>query len=139
VAEDVDGRGGRRWLLLVLLIAGAAWFVWARRGSAPVALGNIGAVEAPTPLVTLPVAAALPVPATADPVPGPLPGSAPSLPDGSPPGPEYTIKGNAGSMLYHLPSSPYYKRTKPGMWFRTPEDARAAGFTEWRPKKRATG
>jgi hypothetical protein len=134
VAGDVDGRGRGRWLLLVLLVAGAAWFVWSRRAAAPVALGNIGAVRAP-----LPVPSVQPVAATADPEPEPLAGAAPSLPDGSAPGPEYTIKGNAGSMLYHLPSSPYYKRTNAEMWFRTPADAQAAGFTEWRPKKRATG
>jgi hypothetical protein len=66
------------------------------------------------------------------------PGSARSLPDGSAPGPEYQIKGNASSMLFHLPTSPYYKRTKPEVWFRTAEDARAAGFTEWTPRRRTS-
>ncbi|MGH3568442.1 MAG: hypothetical protein ACRDRH_20925 [Pseudonocardia sp.] len=65
-------------------------------------------------------------------------GSSPAPPDGSSPGPEYTIKGKAGSMLFHPPSSPYYKRIKAEIWFRTPEDARAAGFTEWTPRKRAS-
>ncbi|WP_232661803.1 sunset domain-containing protein [Pseudonocardia sp. TRM90224] len=65
-------------------------------------------------------------------------GGAPAGPDGAAPGPEYTIKGNAGSMLFHPPSSPYYKRTKAEVWFRTPEEATAAGFTEWTPKKRAS-
>jgi hypothetical protein len=64
------------------------------------------------------------------------PGSARSLPDGSAPGPEYQIKGNTSSMLFHPPTSPYYKRTKPEVWFRTAEDARAAGFTEWAPRRR---
>jgi hypothetical protein len=64
------------------------------------------------------------------------PGSAAPLPDGSPPGPEYTIKGNAGSMLFHRPDSPYYTRTKAEVWFRTATDARAAGFTEWVPRNR---
>lgn len=64
--------------------------------------------------------------------------STPASPDGSPPGPEYTIKGKAASMLFHLPSSPYYQRTKAEIWFRTPEDAQAAGFTEWTPRKRAS-
>ena len=67
------------------------------------------------------------------------PGSARSLPDGSAPGPEYLIKGNTSSMLFHPPTSPYYKRTKPEVWFRTAEDARAAGFTEWTPRRRASG
>lgn len=73
--------------------------------------------------------------AEAEPPSGP---GTPSLPDGSPPGPDYTIKGNAGSMLFHPPTSPYFKRTKAEVWFRTAEEARAAGFTEWAPRKRAT-
>ena len=64
------------------------------------------------------------------------PGAAEALPDGSAPGPEYTIKGKAGSMLFHPPGSPYFARTKAEYWFRTAEDARAAGFTEWTPRKR---
>jgi hypothetical protein len=64
------------------------------------------------------------------------PGSAAPLPDGSAPGPEFTIKGNATSMLFHPPSSPYFGRTKPAAWFRTAEDAERAGFTEWKPKPR---
>ena len=68
----------------------------------------------------------------------PATGGASSLPDGSAPGPEYTIKGNAGSMLFHPPSSPYYSRTKAEVWFRTPEEAREAGFTEYTPRRRAS-
>lgn len=64
-------------------------------------------------------------------------GSVLSLPDGSPPGPDYTIKGNAGSKLFHLPTSPYYERTKAEFWFRSADEAQAAGFTEWTPRKRA--
>jgi hypothetical protein len=47
------------------------------------------------------------------------------------------IKGNAYSMLFHTESSPYYGRTKAEVWFRTEEEATAAGFTKWtrrRPK-----
>jgi small subunit ribosomal protein S16 len=54
--------------------------------------------------------------------------SAVPLEDGSAPGPEYTIKGNAGSMLYHPPSSPFFGRTKAEVWFTTAEAAEAAGF-----------
>ena len=64
------------------------------------------------------------------------PGSVAPLPDGSAPAPEFTIKGNAGSMLFHLPSSPYYGRTKAEVWFRTPEDASAAGFTAYVPRRK---
>ena len=78
-----------------------------------------------------------PRPAAAEPGFGHSPGSAPARPDGSAPGPEYTIKGNAGSMLFHRPDSPYYGRTKAQVWFRTATDARAAGFTEWVPKRQA--
>ena len=66
------------------------------------------------------------------------PGSAAPLPDGSSPGPEYTIKGNASSMLFHTPASPYFQRTKPEAWFRSAAEAEKAGFTEWKPKPRAT-
>jgi hypothetical protein len=65
-------------------------------------------------------------------------GAAAPRTDGSAPGPEYTIKGNAGSRLFHGPDSPYYGRTKAEVWFRTPEDARAAGFTAWTPKRRTS-
>ena len=60
----------------------------------------------------------------------PAKGAAP-LADGSAPGPEYVIKGNADSMLFHTESSPYYGRTKADVWFRTEEEATAAGFTKW--------
>jgi small subunit ribosomal protein S16 len=55
--------------------------------------------------------------------------SARPLEDGSAPSDEYTIKGNAGSMLYHPPSSPFYGRTKAEVWFTTAEAAEAAGFS----------
>ncbi len=54
--------------------------------------------------------------------------SARPLEDGSAPSDEYTIKGNAGSMLYHPPTSPFYGRTKAEVWFTTAEAAEAAGF-----------
>lgn len=38
------------------------------------------------------------------------------------------IKGNESSMLYHLPSSPWYAATTPEKCFRTEAAARAAGF-----------
>jgi hypothetical protein len=67
------------------------------------------------------------------------PAAALALPDGSPPGPEYTIKAKPGSELFHGPDSPYFARTRAEFWFRTADDARAAGFTEWTPRRRATG
>ena len=141
MAEGADRRGRGRRLLLIALIAGVAWLAWSRRAPGRVALGNINVDphRAPTFPPTPARVSPPPVAATVDPEPEELPGVAAPLPDGSAPGPEYTIKGNSGSMLFHLPSSPYYNRTKAGMWFRTPEDARAAGYREWKPKRRATG
>jgi ribosomal protein L17 len=43
-------------------------------------------------------------------------------PDGFP------IKGNADSMLYHVPGSSFYDRTVAEVWFATAEAAEAAGF-----------
>jgi hypothetical protein len=62
---------------------------------------------------------------------GPYPGSAVPGADGAAPGPEFTIKGNPDSMLFHTPDSPTYGRTKAEVWFSKPEDAEAAGFTNW--------
>jgi large subunit ribosomal protein L22 len=55
-------------------------------------------------------------------------GSVMPLADGSAPE-GYTIKGNADSMLYHTPESPYYGRTVAEVWFDTVDSAEAAGFT----------
>ncbi len=62
------------------------------------------------------------------------PGSAAAGPDGAAPGPEFTIKGKTGSRLFHPPSSPYYGRTRAEVWFRSAEDAQAAGFTAYRSR-----
>jgi large subunit ribosomal protein L4 len=40
----------------------------------------------------------------------------------------YHIKGNADSGLYHVPGSAFYDRTVAEIWFKTAEDAEAAGF-----------
>ena len=41
----------------------------------------------------------------------------------------FTIKGNEDSMLYHRPDSSMYGRTKAEVWFKSEEEAVAAGFT----------
>jgi hypothetical protein len=41
-------------------------------------------------------------------------------------------------MLFHTPESPYYERTRAEVWFRTAEEAAAAGFTEWRSHRRTS-
>lgn len=74
---------------------------------------------------------------TADPSPGRYgEGSAEAVPHQGPPD-GFTIKGNAQSMLFHTPDSPYYGRTKPEVWFRSEADAERAGFTKYtrRPRK----
>src|SRR6476469_3879374 len=45
----------------------------------------------------------------------------------------FDIKGNAGSMKYHLPGSPHYDRTDAEVWFATTDAAEKAGFepTGW--------
>ena len=65
------------------------------------------------------------------------PGSARPLADGGPPGPEYTVKGNADSKLYHTTESPYYVRTRAEAWFASVEAAEAAGFAPWNLRRRA--
>ena len=68
---------------------------------------------------------------------GPYRGSAPPGPDGAAPDVEFTIKGNADSMLFHTPDSPYYGRTKAEVWFRNAEDAEHAGAGDERRPRRA--
>jgi hypothetical protein len=63
------------------------------------------------------------------------PGSADAVEHQSPPD-GFTIKGNAQSMLFHTPDSPYYGRTKPEVWFRSEADAEQAGFTKYVRKPR---
>lgn len=62
-------------------------------------------------------------------------GSAEAVPHQGPPD-GFTIKGNAQSMLFHTPDSPYYGRTKPEVWFRTEADAERAGFSKYVRKPR---
>jgi large subunit ribosomal protein L4 len=65
--------------------------------------------------------------AETSPVPSEWAGSMPALADDSEPE-GYPIKGNADSMLYHVPGSAFYKRTVAEVWFDTEENAEAAGF-----------
>ncbi len=51
----------------------------------------------------------------------------------------YPIKGNADSMLYHSPESPWYGRTKAEAWFADESTAQAAGFARWDSKARGAG
>ena len=60
--------------------------------------------------------------------PGRFTGSARPLEGGAAPDPGFVVKGNEKSMIYHPPESPSYGRTVAQTWFRTEEDAVAAGF-----------
>jgi large subunit ribosomal protein L22 len=60
-------------------------------------------------------------------------GSVPADGDETPEG--YDIKGNAQSMLYHVPGSRYYLATKAEYWFDSVESAEAAGFSAPGSKK----
>jgi large subunit ribosomal protein L17 len=69
-------------------------------------------------------------PAGAAPAEGPYgPGSAAAPEDGSEPE-GFPIKGNADSMLYHVPGSRFFTQTQPEVWFATEADAEAAGFSK---------
>ncbi len=58
-----------------------------------------------------------------------FPGAVKADEDGS--GPDgYEIKGNATSMKFHAPGGRWYDTTIAEFWFKTAEDAEAAGFTE---------
>jgi large subunit ribosomal protein L4 len=54
-------------------------------------------------------------------------GSHAALEDGSQPD-GFDIKGNADSMLYHVPGSSFYDRTVAEVWFASAADAEKAGF-----------
>jgi large subunit ribosomal protein L17 len=49
-------------------------------------------------------------------------------PDQAPEG--FEIKGNADSMLYHVPGSAFYDRTVPEVWFASEQAAEAVGFSK---------
>ena len=60
-------------------------------------------------------------------------GSVPADGDDAPEG--FDIKGNAQSMLYHVPGSRYYLATKAEYWFDSVDSAEAAGFSAPGSKK----
>ncbi|MGO1393470.1 50S ribosomal protein L4, sunset domain variant [Agrococcus casei] len=50
----------------------------------------------------------------------------------------YTIKGNKDSMKFHRPDGRWFEQTVAEVWFRTAEDAEAAGFVEAGKPAKAT-
>ena len=77
---------------------------------------------------------AAPVTAPAPPVAPFGPGSARAGDDGSSPDAGYAVKGKTATRVFYAPGSPYYSRTRADVWFRTDDDARAAGFTARAPR-----
>jgi hypothetical protein len=63
------------------------------------------------------------------------PGSVRANDDGSAPEAEYVVKGKTATRVFYAPGSPYYSRTRADVWFRTDDDARAAGFTPRAPRR----
>ena len=55
-------------------------------------------------------------------------GAAAPLEDGAAPSDDYTVKGNLDSMKYHVPGSQWYDQTVAEVWFKTADEAKAAGF-----------
>lgn len=95
-------------------------------------LKSTAAVTAQPAAPMPPVAVATPQPqAVAAPVAAPAPqtpaaGSSTPLGANCPPG--YPIKGNADSMIYHLPTGAFYLKTHPETCFATPEQAEQQGY-----------
>jgi hypothetical protein len=63
------------------------------------------------------------------------PGSVRARSDGSSPEPAYVVKGKIATKVFYTPGGAYYTRTRADIWFRTVDDARAAGFTERGPRR----
>ncbi len=63
------------------------------------------------------------------------PGSAPALDDGASPDADYVVKGKTATRVFYAPGSAYYARTRADVWFRTADDASAAGFTARAPRR----
>lgn len=113
-------RRHRLLSVLGLMLAGAGTTWLCARGGSPAPPAS---VQRPAPPVGEGV------------VQGDYPGSAKPLADGSAPSPQYTFKGKVASMLCHDESSPYYQRTRADVWFRSEQEAVAAGFRVWRRRR----
>ena len=107
---DALRRGDRNWSY-----EGVAMYSPTSGGSSPQLVGKPAPKPKPKP--------------TPKPTPKPAPAPAPSVPGNGWNCPEgYPIKGNADSGIYHVPGGAFYDRTNPEECFRTPEDARRAGY-----------
>ena len=55
-------------------------------------------------------------------------GAVAALEDGAAPSEEYTVKGNLDSQKYHVAGSQWFDATVAEVWFKTADEAKAAGF-----------
>lgn len=91
-------------------------------------------LPAPVPPAPSASADAAPAPDAAHPY-----GAGSAAADAAGAGPDgWTIKGNADSGLYHLPSSPSWKRMRAEVWFESEKAAEAAGFKPWDWRRKAS-
>jgi len=156
---DKPNRRRRRLLVPLLGLGVAAWVVRSRLierrtlqegwqplppspiRPAPVESGEEAEEAEPVATRTRAVPAAATVASVAAPVTSPAPSVAPFGPgsaragdDGSSPDAGYAVKGKTATRVFYAPGSPYYSRTRADVWFRTDDDARAAGFTARAPR-----
>jgi hypothetical protein len=96
----------------------------------------------PEPALPGPVARAVPAATSVASVTAPAlpespfgPGSVRAGTDGSSPDAEFVVKGKRATRVFYAPGSPYYARTRADVWFRTADDARAAGSTPRAPRR----
>lgn len=126
------------WLPVLLgLLAALLIRSLSTRSDRRIATGQATATDPEVQMADVDVPATGPVRPVVD-EPAPNAGSALPGADGEPPSDEYTIKGKAASKLYHTPQSPYFRRTRADVWFRTEDDAKRAGFTGWARKPRSS-
>jgi hypothetical protein len=52
-------------------------------------------------------------------------------------GEDLPVKGNSKSRIFHTDTSPYYRRMKGDVRFRSVEEAECAGYTAWSPRSRS--
>jgi len=159
MTEKSTGRRGRILLVPLLGLGVAAWAVRSRlverrtlqegwqplppRPIRPAPAEAAESVDAAEPVAarTRAVPAAAAVASVAAPVTAPAPAATPFGPgsaragdDGSSPDAGYAVKGKTATRVFYAPGSPYYSRTRADVWFRTDDDARAAGFTARAPR-----
>jgi hypothetical protein len=117
------------------LVPAAAQPVTTKPAAGKPAAGKPAAAGSATRARTVPAAAA--VASVAAPALPDAPfgsGSVRANADGSSPDAEHVVKGKTATRVFYAPGSPYYTRTRADVWFRTADDAQAAGFTPRAPR-----